>query len=102
MFHFTLMMLFSVELILNFLFLVTFKRGNFQCDDNNSIIKYYKNKSAPNLANTITLTSTGYSQLLMTSLYDVFTATDKVKQIKLDYAKLLLKSQILLFMEMYT
>ena len=30
---------------------------------NNSIIKYYKNKSAPNLANTITLTSTGYSTI---------------------------------------
>lgn len=41
-----------------------FKRGNFQCDDdNNSLIKYYIDKSAPNLANTITLTSTGYSTI---------------------------------------
>tara|TARA_Y100001972_G_C7652889_1_gene328406 strand:+ start:1054 stop:1680 length:627 start_codon:yes stop_codon:yes gene_type:complete len=42
---------------------------NFQCDgnDNNCIINYYNNKSVPNLANTITLTSTAYS----TITYDI-------------------------------
>lgn len=36
-----------------------------QCDgnDNTCIIEYYKNKSVPNLANTITLTSTTYSTI---------------------------------------
>ena len=37
----------------------------FQCDgkDNNCIINYYKDKSVPNLANTITLQSTSYSTI---------------------------------------
>ena len=40
------------------------KKGNYQCDDDNdSIINYYKKKSVPNLANTITLTSTEYSTI---------------------------------------
>ena len=38
--------------------------GNYQCDDdNNCIINYYKNKSVPNLANTVTFTSTNYSTI---------------------------------------
>ena len=40
-------------------------RNMNQCDgsDNTCIIDYYKNKSVPNLANTITLTSTTYSTI---------------------------------------
>lgn len=39
--------------------------NTFYCDgnDNNCIINYYKNKSAPNLSNTITLQSTSYSSI---------------------------------------
>ena len=56
-------MLYNVELTQSFLFLALLK-GNYQCDDDNdSIINYYKKKSVPNLANTITLTSTEYSTI---------------------------------------
>ncbi len=45
--------------------LKSFKTGDFQCkgEDHNCITNYYKSKSVPNLANTVTFTSTNYSSI---------------------------------------
>ena len=42
-----------------------FKKGEFQCEgeDLACIMDFYKNKSVPNLANTVTFTSTNYSSI---------------------------------------
>lgn len=37
--------------------------NDYYLDDDKTIIDYYKNKSAPSLANTVTLTSTNYSTI---------------------------------------